>query len=206
GAQRGGARRGGGAARGRGGAGGRPPGGGGRPGRGGGVAHRHSIAAGRRVFSSSDAPLRTRPSDTPKHGSTSRKLEEDKSEGRLDTMSVRVTSERAVDIERDTRESAYAWTRLFAALLLSSIGGVGMWSVIVVLPAIQTEFGVARSAASLPYTMTMICFGFGGILMGRLSDRFGIMVPAVGGALSLGLGYALASQATSLWQFIAAQG
>jgi len=96
-------------------------------------------------------------------------------------MSVRVTSERAVDIERDTREFAYAWTRLFAALLLSSIGGVGMWSVIVVLPAIQTEFGVARSAASLPYTMTMICFGFGGILMGRLSDRFGIMVPAVGG-------------------------
>src|SRR5262245_64476520 len=84
---------------------------------------------------------------------------------------------------RDARESGYAWTRLFVALLLSSIGGVGMWSVIVALPAIQAEFGVARSAASLPYTVTMICFGFGGILMGRLSDRFGIMVPAVGGAL-----------------------
>ena len=81
-----------------------------------------------------------------------------------------------------------------------------MWSVIVALPAVQAEFSVARSAASLPYTMTMICFGVGGILMGRLSDRVGIVTPVVGGALSLGLGYAAASQATSLWQFALAQG
>jgi MFS family permease len=103
-------------------------------------------------------------------------------------------------------ESAYAWTRLFAALLLSAIGGIGMWSVIVVLPAVQAEFGVARSAASLPYTVTMISFGFGGILMGRLSDRFGIYAPVTGGALVLGAGYLVASQATSLWQFVLAQG
>jgi MFS family permease len=103
-------------------------------------------------------------------------------------------------------ESADAWARLFAALALSAIGGVGMWSVIVALPAVQAEFGVARSAASLPYTVTMICFGFGGILMGRLSDRLGIMIPVTGGALCLALGYAVASQASSLWQFILAQG
>jgi MFS family permease len=103
-------------------------------------------------------------------------------------------------------ESAYAWIRLFIALVLSGIGGVGMWSVIVSLPAVQAEFGVARSAASLPYTVTMICFGLGGILMGRLSDRFGIFVPVAGGAVTLALGYAVASQATSLWQFVLAQG
>jgi MFS family permease len=109
-------------------------------------------------------------------------------------------------VDTAERESAYAWARLFAALVLSGIGGVGMWSVIVALPAVQAEFGVARSAASLPYTMTMICFGLGGIAMGRLSDRFGIVVPVTGGAIVLGLGYALASRATSLWQFILAQG
>src|SRR5215472_594524 len=103
-------------------------------------------------------------------------------------------------------ESVYAWMRLGAALLLSTIGGVGMWSVIVALPALQAEFGVTRATASLPYTVMMICFGFGGILMGRLSDRFGIIVPAVGGAASLALGYDLASQAGSLWQFTLAQG
>jgi len=107
---------------------------------------------------------------------------------------------------RGTPESPYAWRRLFAALVLSAIGGVGMWSVIVALPAVQAEFGVARSAASLPYTMTMICFGVGSIIMGRLSDRFGILGPAMGGALGLGLGYAVASQATSLVHFALAQG
>jgi MFS family permease len=113
---------------------------------------------------------------------------------------------RVQDVSRGAPESTYAWIRLFAALLLSAVGGVGMWSVIVALPAVQAEFGVARSDASLPYTMTMLCFGFGGILMGRLSDRFGIIAPVAGGAISLGLGYAVASQATSLWHFILAQG
>ena len=104
------------------------------------------------------------------------------------------------------QESAYAWTRLAAALLLSGIGGVGMWSVIVALPAIQAEFGVARSAASLPYTVTMICFGIGSIVMGRLSDRYGIIAPVIGGSVALGIGYALASQAANLWQFVLTQG
>jgi len=62
---------------------------------------------------------------------------------------VGTTSARA---PRGAPESAHAWVRLGAALALSAIGGVGMWSVIVALPAVQTEFGVARSAASLPYT------------------------------------------------------
>jgi MFS family permease len=123
----------------------------------------------------------------------------------LDAL-VRSRGREPEDRSLSAPESAYAWTRLSAALVLSAIGGVGMWSVIVALPAVQAEFAVARSAASLPYTVTMISFGLGGILMGRLSDRFGIMAPVAGGAVFLGLGYALASQATSLWPFVLAQG
>src|SRR5690348_3119676 len=100
---------------------------------------------------------------------------------------VTVVGSTATAVPRDLPESAYAWTRLFGALLLSAIGGVGMWSVIVVLPSVQAEFGVARAVASLPYTVTMICSGLGGILLGRLSDRFGILAAVVGGAVSIGL-------------------
>jgi len=103
-------------------------------------------------------------------------------------------------------EAAYAWTRLVMALLLSTVGGVGMWSVVVALPPVQAEFGVARADASLPYTLTMIGYGLSGILMGRLSDRFGIMVPVMGGTIVLALGYVLAGSASSLWQFTLAQG
>ena len=103
-------------------------------------------------------------------------------------------------------ESAYAWTRLGVSLLLSTIGGVGMWSVVVALPAVQAEFGVARADASLPYTLTMVGFGVSGILMGRLSDRFGITVPVVLGVIAMVLGYVAAASATTLWQYVLAQG
>jgi MFS family permease len=103
-------------------------------------------------------------------------------------------------------ESTYAWLRLAVAVLVATIGGVGMWSVAVVLPAVQAEFGVPRSAASLPYALTMLGFGFGGILMGKLSDRFGVVVPVAIGGVALAVGYVAAGAATSLWQFAAVQG
>jgi MFS family permease len=103
-------------------------------------------------------------------------------------------------------ESAYAWTRLWIALLLSTIGGVGMWSVVVALPAVQAEFGVARADASLPYTLTMIGFGIGGIVLGKLSDRFGVVLPVIIGAVALVLGYAAAGASPTLWWYTIAQG
>ena len=103
-------------------------------------------------------------------------------------------------------ESAFAWTRLAVAMLLSTIGGVGMWSVVVALPAVQAEFAVARADASLPYTLTMICFGLASIGMGRLSDRFGIMLPVALGTLLLAAGYAIAAVAPDLRYYTLAQG
>ncbi len=107
---------------------------------------------------------------------------------------------------RSEVESADAWTRLFVSLALSTIGGVGMWSVVVALPTVQTEFGVARGAASLPYTLTMVSFGIASILMGKLSDRFGIIVPVIVGTIALALGYAAAGFAGSMWLYTLAQG
>jgi MFS family permease len=103
-------------------------------------------------------------------------------------------------------ESRYAWARLAAALALMTIGGSGMYAITVVLPRVQADFGVSRSDASLPYTFTMIGFGLGGILMGRLSDRYGVMVPVIIGALGLCAGFVAAGSAGSLWQFNLAQG
>jgi len=76
----------------------------------------------------------------------------------------------------------------------------------VALPPIQAEFGVGRSDASLPYTLTMIGFGLGGILMGRLADRFGVRVPVLIGTFCLGAGFVVAGLAGNLWQFALAQG
>ena len=103
-------------------------------------------------------------------------------------------------------ESAYAWWRLMASLALMTVGGAGMYAVTVVLPAVQADFGVDRADASLPYTLTMLGFGIGGILMGRLADRFGVMLPVAVGAIGLGAGFVLAGMAGNLWLFCLAQG
>jgi MFS family permease len=104
------------------------------------------------------------------------------------------------------QESPYAWARLGAALALMTLGGSGMYSISVALAPVQAEFGITRGGASLPYTLTMIGFGVGGILMGKLSDRFGVMVPTIIGAIGLGSGFVLAGNAGSLWQFSLAHG
>src|SRR3546814_19722013 len=47
----------------------------------------------------------------------------------------------------------------------------------------------------------MFGFVFGGVLMGWLADRFGIVAPVLLGAVALALGYAAASRADSLLEF-----
>ncbi|MFM8767752.1 MAG: MFS transporter, partial [Rubrivivax sp.] len=103
-------------------------------------------------------------------------------------------------------DSAYAWWRLAAVLGLMTVGSSAMYVVAVVLPAVQAEFGVARSDASLPYTLLMIGFGLGGVLMGRLADRFGVMVPVLLGAAGLALGNAGAAFSPSIAWFALAHG
>ncbi|GAU83729.1 MFS transporter [Bosea sp. BIWAKO-01] len=108
--------------------------------------------------------------------------------------------------ERYAPDSSYAWLRLAMALLVGTVACVGTWSVVVVLPSVQAEFGTARAGASLPYTAVMLGFGLGNILMGRIADRYGIVVPIVMGGIFLGAGYVLAGLAGTLWQFALAHG
>ncbi|HRP27242.1 MAG TPA: MFS transporter [Burkholderiaceae bacterium] len=103
-------------------------------------------------------------------------------------------------------DSRYAWTRLGVTLAMMTIGSAAMYVVSVVLPAVQADFGVSRADASLPYTLMMIGFGVGGIVMGRLADRFGVMVPLLIGAVGLGVGFAAAALAPNIMAFSLAHG
>jgi MFS family permease len=120
-----------------------------------------------------------------------------------------VTTEIEADVRplsHDEADSIAAWLRLAAAVVLGTIGGVGMWAIVVALPAVQAEFGVARGDASLAYTLMMAGFALGGVLSGRLSDRYGIMVPVAGGAIMQALGFLAAGQALDLPRFALAHG
>jgi MFS family permease len=101
-----------------------------------------------------------------------------------------------------TPDSGQAWVRLALAVLIGSIGSVGMWSVVVVLPVIQPEFGATRGAVSLAFTLTMLGFGLGGVVTGKITDRFGIVAAMALSIGFLGTAYVLAGLSTTLWQFI----
>src|SRR2546421_4801943 len=59
-------------------------------------------------------------------------------------------------------ESPFAWLRLVAAVVLSTIGSVGVWSVPVVLPAGAGAVGGAPAGALLPVLPAVIRFFRGG--------------------------------------------
>jgi MFS family permease len=105
-----------------------------------------------------------------------------------------------------TPDSPYAWRRLALSLLIGTISGVGMWAIVVVMPAVQAEFGIARASATLPYTAMMAGFAFGTIVLGRMADRTGIVIPVLIAGGGLGAGFVLAGLSPDLMTFTAAHG
>ena len=102
-------------------------------------------------------------------------------------------------------DSAASWLRLFVCVLLGTIGGVGLWSAVVVLPAVQAAFAATRAEASLAYTLAMLGFAFGGVVTGRVADRFGMVPTAIAGACLLGGGFLCAAASPSLAVFALAE-
>jgi len=112
----------------------------------------------------------------------------------------------ALNTPTDLVDSSAALRRLAAAVLLSTLGGVGMWSFVVALPSVASEFGLSRSAASAPFSALMIGFALGGVLMGRWADRSGVMAPVLAATIALSAGYVAAGLSTSYLQFTLAHG
>lgn len=95
-------------------------------------------------------------------------------------------------------DSRYSWGRLAISLGVSVVGSIGMWAVIVVLPAMQTDFGISRAAATIPYTFCMAGFAIGNFLLGRAVDRWGITPVLAASAVAQAAGFALAAMTPSL--------
>src|SRR6056297_1412277 len=98
----------------------------------------------------------------------------------------------------EIHDSRYSWGRLAITLAIACIGNVGMWAVIVVMPAIEAEFGTPRAAASLPYTLCMVGFALGNLVMGRVLDRFGITRALIAASVIISLGFALSAVSGSV--------
>ena len=115
---------------------------------------------------------------------------------------VAVSSEFTRDSDEFVPDSAQAWVRLGLALAIASVGAVGMWSVMVVMPIIQAEFAATRGAVSLAATMIFFGFGLGGVIIGKVTDRLGIVTAIAISIVVLVSAFVLAGLSSALWQFI----
>ena len=104
----------------------------------------------------------------------------------------------------DILDSRVSWMRLALSLVIGIVANAGMWAIIVIMPAIEAEFGTSRAEASLPYTLTMIGFAVGNFAVGRAVDRFGIVPTLIACGFGIILGYWLATiSPTILWLSLA---
>jgi MFS family permease len=101
-------------------------------------------------------------------------------------------------LDRYAPDGSYAYARLAIALLAATLLAAGMWSVVVILPKVQSDFGIDRAAASTPYTAAMLGFAVGTLTLGRMADKMGIVIPVVGSAVLLGIGFLLAGLAPNI--------
>lgn len=95
-------------------------------------------------------------------------------------------------------DSSYSWLRLVISLMIAIIGNAGMWVIILVLPSVQSEFGVDRASASLPFTLTMLGFALGNFYMGKLADRYNLSTVLLLSSILLASCFIFAAQSNSI--------
>ena len=105
-----------------------------------------------------------------------------------------------------TVDSAIAWRRLGLSMVIATVISIGMWSIVLVLPQVQKDFGIARADTSLAYSATMIGFALGNYGLGRLVDRYGIFTALTSASLAMAAGFGLAALSQTFTLFAVMQG
>ena len=104
-------------------------------------------------------------------------------------------------------DSPYSWFRLVLTLIISTIGSVGVWAIIIVLPLVQADLGIDRSTASLLYALTMVGFAAGNLIVGRFVDHFGffpslLITTGFTTIGFLGASYSSSVEILTIWQVL----
>ncbi len=96
-------------------------------------------------------------------------------------------------------DTPYAWFRLFITLIIAIFANTGMWAVITIMPALEVEFVTSRAVTSLPFTMNMIGFAVGNLVIGQIIDRFGVTLSVMAAAICSASAFFLATLAGDIY-------
>ena len=96
-------------------------------------------------------------------------------------------------------DTPYAWFRLLITLIIAIFANTGMWAVITIMPALEAEFVTSRAVTSLPFTMNMIGFAVGNLVIGQIIDRFGVTLSVMAAAICSASAFFLATLAGNIY-------
>ena len=96
-------------------------------------------------------------------------------------------------------DTPYAWFRLLITLIIAIFANTGMWAVITIMPALEAEFVTSRAVTSLPFTMNMIGFAVGNLVIGQIIDRFGVTLSVMVAAICSASAFFLATLAGDIY-------
>ena len=96
-------------------------------------------------------------------------------------------------------DTPYAWFRLIITLIIAIFANTGMWAVITIMPALEAEFVTSRAVTSLPFTMNMIGFAVGNLVIGQIIDRFGVTLSVMAAAICSASAFFLATLAGDIY-------
>lgn len=105
-------------------------------------------------------------------------------------------------VEKRKRQFFYGYVVVIGAWLAMFVGGGTQFSFSIFLPALLEDFGWTRGMLSLGLTLNLFFMPVFGLLSGYLVDRIGPRRTVIIGAIIGGIGIALLSTVTHIWQFI----
>ncbi len=89
---------------------------------------------------------------------------------------------------------------LIGSVAMLFITGGAMFMIVVALKDMATDFSWPREVPSLAFSLQFVGSGFGGLIMGRVVDRWGFGVPALLATGMVSVGAMLVSEITAAWQ------
>ena len=97
-----------------------------------------------------------------------------------------------------SQDSHYSWFRLLITFLIGTSLNIGMWAIVIVLPDIQKEFNFNRGEVSVLFSFTMVGFALGNFILGKLVDKYGIILTLLFASFTVVLGFFISAFSYSL--------
>ena len=97
-----------------------------------------------------------------------------------------------------SQDSNYSWFRLLITFLIGTSLNIGMWAIVIVLPDIQKEFNFNRGEVSVLFSFTMVGFALGNFILGKLVDKYGIILTLLFASITVVLGFFISAFSYSL--------